>query len=88
MHLARGRMLRDLTSSGSLKKSSFFKKKFVLFLTKILLNVVKCMVITLNTFNDAAAQLFRPQQITQNDRARVSYLGTSIVSLHRGLESR
>ena len=60
MHLARGRMLRDSTSSGSLKKSSFFKKKFALFLTKILLNVEKCMVITLNTFNDAAAQLFRP----------------------------
>ena len=30
-------MLRDLMSSGSLKKSSFFKKNFVLFLTKILL---------------------------------------------------
>ena len=39
-YLAGGRALRDLTSSGSLKKNSFFKKReFILFLTKILFKV-------------------------------------------------
>ena len=37
--LAEGRELREFTPSGSLKKSSFFKKNFVLYLTIILLFV-------------------------------------------------
>ena len=36
--LAERRALRELTNSGSLKKSSFFKKNFVLYPTIILLN--------------------------------------------------
>ena len=35
--LAEGRALHEFTPSGSLKKSSFFKKNFVLYPTKILL---------------------------------------------------
>ena len=35
--LTEGRALRNFTLSGSLKKSSFFKKNFVLYLTIILL---------------------------------------------------
>ena len=38
--LAEGRALREFTPSGSLTKSSFFKKNFVLYLTIILLFVV------------------------------------------------
>ena len=34
--LAKGRALRQFTPSGSLKKSSFLKKNFVLYPTKIL----------------------------------------------------
>ena len=34
--LAGGRALREFTNSGSLKKSSFFKKNFVLYPTIIL----------------------------------------------------
>ena len=37
VQLAEGRALREFTPSGSLKKSSFFKKNFVLYLTIILL---------------------------------------------------
>ena len=37
VQLAEGRALRDFTPSGFLKKSSFFKKNFVLYLTIILL---------------------------------------------------
>ena len=36
VQLAKGRTLRQFTPSGSLKKSSFFKKNFVLYLTIIL----------------------------------------------------
>ena len=36
VQLAEGRALREFTPSGSLKKSSFFKKNFVLYLTIIL----------------------------------------------------
>ena len=39
--LAEERTLRDLTSSGSLKKNSFLKRKLVLYFTKILLNLVR-----------------------------------------------
>ena len=35
--LVEGRVLRELTFSGSVKKGSFFKNKFVLYFTKILL---------------------------------------------------
>ena len=38
--LTEGRALREFTPSGSLKKSSFFKKKIVLYLTKILFYVL------------------------------------------------
>ena len=37
--LAEGRALREFTNSGSLKKSSFFKKNFVLYPTIILFSV-------------------------------------------------
>ena len=37
--LAEGRALHEFTPSGYLKKNSFFKKNFVLYPTKILLNV-------------------------------------------------
>ena len=37
--LAEGHALRGFTPSGSLKKSTFFKKNFVPYLTKILFNV-------------------------------------------------
>ena len=40
VQLAEVRALREITSSGSLKKSSFFKKNFVLYLTIILLIVL------------------------------------------------
>ena len=36
VQFAEGRALREFTPSGSLKKSSFFKKHFVLYLTIIL----------------------------------------------------
>ena len=39
VQLTEGRALREYTSSGSFKKSSFFKKKFVLHLTKVLFDV-------------------------------------------------
>ena len=53
-------MLRDLTSSESLKKSSFKKKKFILFLTKILLNLFKTPLTRPNT-TDAYMLLFTVQ---------------------------
>ena len=40
VQLAEGRALRKFTPSGSLKKSSFFKNKIVLYLTKILLSMI------------------------------------------------
>ena len=40
--LAKGRALRQFTPSGSLKKSSFLKKNFVLYPTKILLKPGEC----------------------------------------------
>ena len=40
VQLAEGRALREFTPSGSLKKSSFFKKNFVLYLTIILFAAV------------------------------------------------
>ena len=36
VQLVEGRALREFTHSGPLKKSSFFKKNFVLYLAKIL----------------------------------------------------
>ena len=40
VQLAEGRALHEFTPSGSLTKSSFFKKNFVLYLTIILLHVL------------------------------------------------
>ena len=40
VQLAEGRALRELTPSGSVKKSSFFKKHFVIYLAIILFYTV------------------------------------------------
>ena len=41
VQLAEGRALRKFTPSGSLKKSSFLKKNFILYLTIILFPTVR-----------------------------------------------
>ena len=45
VQLAEGRALREFTASGFLKKSSFFKKNFVLYLTIVLLLVDKLFIL-------------------------------------------
>ena len=66
-------MLRKFTPSGSLKKSSFFKKNFVLYPSKRLFEV-----------NRRAIHIFRPRGFVPLDHLEEGLVYLSSLSLQQG----